>query len=373
MIHKYYAKKEVASMKRISCAAVALVLVLTLSSCGLAVVPTPTPAPSPTAGMQSGVEFLSSQTLTGGIPAVVERISPAVVGLAVATTQSTEFGGQTVEGLGTGVIVDERGYILTNNHVTGQASQIDVVMADGSKRPGRLVWTDKALDLAVVKAEGGPYPAAEMGTSQNLRVGDAVIAIGTPLTLNFQHTVTSGIVSALRRTLKVTTDDGLSFMEELIQTDAPINPGNSGGPLCDMGGRIVGINTLKVTEAEGIGFAIPIEIARPIVSMIESDGEYTTPYLGLYAIDAEIARYYGQEGLTGGILVIDVDNDGPARAAGIRKGDLITHMDGKPVDTVLAMRQVIYSHKAGDSIPVRWEHGGQTNEKPVALTKKPAE
>jgi S1-C subfamily serine protease len=278
-----------------------------------------------------------------------------------------------VEGLGTGVIVDERGYILTNNHVAGGATQIDVVTSDGSRRPGILVWSDKAMDLAVVKADGGPYPVAELGTSQNLRVGDTVVTIGTPLTLNFQHTVTSGIVSALRRTLKVPTDDGLSFMEELIQTDAPINPGNSGGPLCDMNGRVVGINTLKVTEAEGIGFAIPIEVARPIVEMVERDGSYTTPYLGLYAIDAEIARYYGQAGITGGILVIEVDPDGPASAAGIRKNDLITQMDGQKLDTVLKMREIIYSHKPGESIAVRWERDSQAGQTTVTLSKKPVE
>ena len=351
----------------------AVSLCLALSACGLAAIPTPVATPAPTQGLQGGLQYLSAQSLTGGIPAVVERISPAVVGLAVTTSQSTEFGRQAVEGLGSGVVVDGQGYILTNNHVAGQALQIDVVLADGSMRPGKLVWTDKALDLAVVKAEGGPYPAAEMGTSQGLRVGDTVITIGTPLTLNFQHTVTGGIVSALRRTLKVTTDDGLSFMEELIQTDAPINPGNSGGPLCDMGGRVVGINTLKVSEAEGIGFAIPIEIAKPIVERIKAEGSYDTPYLGLYAIDAEIARYYGQEGITGGILVINLDAEGPAREAGLRKGDLITHMDGNPVSTVLGMRQVIYSHKAGESIPIRWERDGKANEAPVTLAKKPVE
>jgi S1-C subfamily serine protease len=130
---------------------------------------------------------------------------------------------------------------------------------------------------------------------------------------------------------------------------------------------------LKVTEAEGIGFAIPIEIARPIVGMIETDGTYETLYVGLYAIDAEIARYYGEEGITGGILVIDVDAEGPARAAGLKKGDLITHMDGNPVNTVLGMRQAIYSHKAGDGIPVRWQRGGKATEATLKLASKPVE
>jgi S1-C subfamily serine protease len=300
-------------------------------------------------------------------------VSPAVVGIAVTETEPTDSGTQTVEGLGTGVFVDQRGYILTNNHVAGGASQIDVVMSDGTKQPGKLVWCDKALDLAIVKAEGGPYPTVEMGTSQNLRVGDTVVTIGTPLTLNFQHTVTSGIVSALRRTLKVSTDDGLSFMEELIQTDAPINPGNSGGPLCDLNGRVVGINTLKVTEAEGIGFAIPIEVAKPIVEIVERDGTYTTPYLGLYAIDADIARYYGEAAVSRGILVVETDPEGPASKASIQKNDLITQMDGQPVDTILKMREIIYAHKPGESITVNWvREGGQAGQSTAVLTKKPA-
>jgi serine protease Do len=353
-------------------AALALGLVL-LAACRAA--PLAPPTASPTGTPASGVQFQAARTAAAGagIPDVVEQVSPAVVGLAVTAVELSDMGSQTVEGLGTGVIVDSRGYILTNNHVAGGATQIDVVLSDGSRQPGALVWSDRAMDLAIVKAEGGPYPAAQMGTSQGLRVGDTVVAIGTPLTLNFQHTVTSGIVSALRRTLKVPTDDGLSFMEELIQTDAPINPGNSGGPLCDMQGRVVGINTLKVTEAEGIGFAIPIEVAKPIVAIVEADGGYTTPYLGLYTIDAEIARYYGQTGLERGILAIEVDPAGPAADAGIHRGDLITRMDGQTIDTVLAMRQVIYSHRPGESIQVQWERGGETGSAAVKLTKKPVE
>ena len=362
-------------INRIRAAAALLCVAALLCACGGAArAPSPTPLPTATSGLQVGPNPISAITpLTGGIPDVVSQVSPAVVGLAVTTTEQTEFGGQTVEGLGTGVFVDSRGYILTNNHVTAGSQEIAVVLQDGSRVRGVTVWSDKALDLSVVKAEGGPYPAAQMGSSQNLRVGDAVIAIGTPLTLNFQHTVTSGIVSALRRTLKVPTGDGLSFMEELIQTDAPINPGNSGGPLCDMSGKVVGINTLKVTEAEGIGFAIPIEVARPIVERVEADGKYETPYLGLYAIDMEIARYYGQTGLSGGVLLIEADQDGPAFAAGLRKGDLITHMDGQPVNTVLAMRQVIYSHRPGEAVTIRWERNTQTGETAVTLARKPVE
>ncbi len=353
---------------------VVLVCLILLASCAPSpIVPGVTsPAPTESAGPKP-VGVLTPQNDSTPLADVVDRVSPAVVGLAVKAVQPADLGGKTVEGLGTGVFVDARGYILTNNHVAGNATQIDVVTSDGNRRPGKTVWSDSALDLAVVKCEGGPYPAAEMGNSQNLRVGDTVIAIGTPLTMNFQHTVTSGIVSALRRTLKVPTDAGLSFMEELIQTDAPINPGNSGGPLCDLRGQIVGINTLKVTEAEGIGFAIPIEIARPIVQMIEADGGYTTPYLGLYTIDAEIARYYNEATVDRGILVINVDAEGPGAAAGIRKGDLLTAVDGKPLTTVLGLRQAVYARKPGQQVPLEYERDGQTNSAVVILGSKPVE
>ena len=358
--------------------AAALVSALLLAGCKspMKVANTATPTPTATQELSAEPERVSTVLPVGGVPSVVEKVSPAVVGLAVTAVQkSATSGSETVEGLGSGVIVDSRGYILTNNHVVGNATSITAVFQDGSSLPGRNLWTDAALDLAVVKVDSkNALPYAEMGSSQNLKVGDTVVAIGTPLTLNFQHTVTAGIVSALRRTLKVPNDSGgLSFMEELIQSDAPINPGNSGGPLCDSSGKIVGINTLKVTEAEGIGFAIPIEVARPIVERIERDGSYTTPYLGLFTIDSEIARYYGEATFTGGVLVINVDSGGPGVAAGIRQGDLLTTLDGQKLDTVLKMRQIIYAHKPGEQISARWERDGQTGETVITLGDKPVE
>ncbi len=352
----------------------AVLLAVLLAGCGSPANSGATASPTATVeqNLDTEPERVSTILPASGIPSVVEKVSPAVVGLAV--TVASAQSGQTVEGLGSGVIVDSKGYILTNNHVVGNADTITVVMEDGSQLPGRNLWTDAALDLAVVKVDAdGALPYAQMGSSQSLRVGDTVVAIGTPLTLNFQHTVTAGIVSALRRTLKVPTDGGLSFMEELIQSDAPINPGNSGGPLCDSAGRVVGINTLKVTEAEGIGFAIPIEVAEPIVERIKKDGTYTTPYVGLFTIDGEIARYYGETAVTGGVLVINVDPDGPGAAAGFQQGDLLTHLDGQTVDTVLKMRQVLYAHKPGEQIAARWERNGRVNETAIALTSKPVE
>lgn len=303
------------------------------------------------------------------VPDVVEKVSPAVVGLCVLSARPGET--QLSEGIGTGFIVDEQGYIVTNHHVAGNAQGIQVVFQDGSQVTGERIWSDQALDLAVVKVEGGPYPTVGMGSSATLRVGDSVIAVGTPLTLQFQHTVTSGIISALRRTLSVPSDNYVAFMEELIQTNATINPGNSGGPLCDMNGDVIGINTLKVTQAEGIGFAIPMEVASPIVERIIRDGQYETPYIGLYVIDAQIARYYGQE-VEAGLYVVNVDANGPMAALGIGAGDCITEIGGQPLDTVLALRCAVYAHTVGDTIGIKWvDEAGREHSEQVTLTQKP--
>ncbi len=205
---------------------------------------------------------------------VVKMVEASVVGIAVMYDSTTEASGS----LGSGVVVDESGYIVTNHHVVGDEGAIQAVFYDGTRVDCTLLWSDANLDLAILKSEG-EFPSMEMGTSETIEVGDTVIAIGTPLTMKFQHTVTAGIVSAKNRTLTIPSSDGIAFMEDLLQTDASINPGNSGGPLINMQGQLVGINTLKVAEAEGLGFAIPVDIVKPIVENVISNPDYRTPYL----------------------------------------------------------------------------------------------
>ena len=282
---------------------------------------------------------------------MVARLSPSVVGVA-----SVQDGRQ---GIGSGVIVSENGYILTNHHVAAQGSDVALIFADGSREPARAVWSSAALDLAILKAEG-TFTAAKMGSVADVRVGEEVVAIGTPLALQFQHTVTGGIVSAINRTLQVPSEGSAAFMEQLIQTDAAINPGNSGGPLLNARGEVIGIITVRVEEAAGIGFAIPIDIARPIVRHFMEDGEYTTPQLGAYLFDSEIARYYDAAStMTTGLYVIELTPGGAAQRAGLRTGDIILEADGSTCDTLLDLRYALLSHKVGEALTLTVAREGE--------------
>jgi S1-C subfamily serine protease len=186
-----------------------------------------------------------------------------------------------------------------------------------------------------------------------------VVAIGTPLDLAFQQTVTAGIVSAVNRSLMVPGEGTTNYMQQLIQTDASINPGNSGGPLCNSDGEVVGINTVKVSGAEGIGFAIPINLCRTIIDQVLADPNYKSPYLGLVAIDANIARYNGEQ-VTEGIWVLSADPNGPAYSCGIRAGDCLLTLNDQPLTTMTGLRQLLYSTGAGTQIQLTWQRDGTT-------------
>ena len=283
---------------------------------------------------------------------MVARLSPSVVGIA------TRQNGQ--QGIGSGVIVSADGYILTNHHVAAEGAEVTLIFADGTKELASAVWSSQALDLAIVKARGDSYPAAAMGSVEDVRVGEQVVAIGTPLALQFQHTVTGGIVSALNRTLQVPSGRSTAFMEQLIQTDVAINPGNSGGPLLNQRGEVIGIVTVRVEEAAGIGFAIPIDIARPIVEHFLADGSYVTPKMGAYLFDSEIARYYDANStMTTGLYVIDVEPGSAAQSAGIQTGDILLRADGRECRTLLDLRYVLFSHKVGETLELEVQRGGE--------------
>lgn len=283
---------------------------------------------------------------------MVARLSPSVVGIA------TRQNGQ--QGIGSGVIVSADGYILTNHHVAAEGAEVTLIFADGTKELASAVWSSQALDLAIVKAREGSYPAAAMGSVEDVRVGEQVVAIGTPLALQFQHTVTGGIVSALNRTLQVPSGRSTAFMEQLIQTDVAINPGNSGGPLLNQRGEVIGIVTVRVEEAAGIGFAIPIDIARPIVEHFLADGSYVTPKMGAYLFDSEIARYYDANStMTTGLYVIDVEPGSAAQSAGIQTGDILLRADGRECKTLLDLRYVLFSHKVGETLELEVQRGGE--------------
>jgi serine protease Do len=294
----------------------------------------------------------------GSVSRIIKKVSPSVVGISTAHLKRDSLWDDTrlVEGIGSGVIVHSTGYILTNDHVVGgNPDNISVILQNGDELEGRTLWSDPTLDLAIIKVDAVNLPAAVLGNSQQLEVGDLAIAIGTPLALQFKHTVTSGIISALNRTVQVPTERGQNFMEDLIQTDASINPGNSGGPLINANGEVIGINTIKVSSAEGIGFAIPIDVAKPVIEQIIKDGEFVTPYIGIVGFDKEIARYYKQEkDIQEGVYVVDIDERGPAYKAGLRIDDIITYIGEKKVTKMLELRSAIYSYKVGDKVGIRF-------------------
>lgn len=313
---------------------------------------------------------------SGTIAWAVQKVSPSVVGISTTHVRkgSYEFGTESlVEGIGSGFIVSSEGYVLTNDHVAvSTEAEIVVILHNGDEVKGRVLWTDPTLDLAMIKIKAADLPAAELGDSSQLIVGDPVIAIGTPLGLQFQHTTTAGIISALDRTVEVGTERGLNFMEDLIQTDASINPGNSGGPLVNLAGQIIGINTVKVVSAEGIGFAIPINAAKPIIQHFLEDGGFETPYIGIVGYDKSIAHYYKQtDGLIDGVYVVNMDPRGPAYQSGIRVDDIVIRVAGRPVTKMLELRTAVYSHHVGDTVPVAVIRDGEEMEFSVKLERSP--
>lgn len=201
---------------------------------------------------------------------VLEETSKAVVGISKLQEKGNSIflqDGSTKLGLGTGIIVSENGYIVTNQHVSGSKySNCYVTLENGKEYLANVVWEDQDLDLSIIKINANNLPYVIFGDSDKIRVGEKVYAIGNPIGFEFRRTVTSGIISAVDRTIKIEENDKVSYMEDLIQTDATINPGNSGGPLINPKGEVIGINSVKIESAEAIGFAIPINIIKPIIS-----------------------------------------------------------------------------------------------------------
>lgn len=311
---------------------------------------------------QGFVDTPKPQQISAEIPesepiavSVARTVAPGVVGISVLKFDNRSiFDGNAAEnwGLGSGVIVSSDGYILTNHHVAGGKNRrIVVSLEDGRNVDGITLWSDPVLDLAVVKIELTGLTGVTLGDSDSLVVGEAAVAIGNPLGLQFQRTVTSGIISALNRTIQIETEQGSNYMEDLIQTDASINPGNSGGPLINSKGNVIGINTIKVASAESIGFAIPINVAKPIIESFINEGEFKEPYIGIFAYDEDVIPCMDCDpDIKKGIYVANVDNNGPAYKSGIRVGCIIKQVDGIDIDTMMQLRSYIYTKKPGDTI-----------------------
>lgn len=304
--------------------------------------------------------------------AVAQKVTPTVVRISTITVErDIFFGKKSYEGVGSGVIIDPSGYILTNAHVVGEhPEELTVFFKDGRELDGKVLWADSLLDLAVVKVEAVDLPTAELGDSDSLIVGEVSIAIGNPLGMRFERTVTQGIVSGLNRSIMV--EQG-SVMEDLIQTDAAINPGNSGGPLINGRGQVIGINTVKAS-AEGLGFAIPINITKPITQKLIVNGEFIPTYMGITPLDSEMLGYYATDiEIQKGIYVYDVKEGTPAAAVGLKTGDVITHIGDIEVNTLVKFKSLLYSLDPGDTVTIKYIKNKTEYTVDIKLAEMPEE
>ncbi|MBJ6727394.1 trypsin-like peptidase domain-containing protein [Geomonas sp. Red875] len=305
----------------------------------------------------SDVELLDAYSRA--VITVVDTVGPAVVGIAVAK----RGGGPEMSGAGTGVLIAPDGYVLTNDHVVQGSDQVTVTLQDGVTLPAALVGTDPATDLAVLRAEGAGLPYANLGDSAALRAGQLVIAIGNPL--GFQSTVSTGVVSALGRALR--SREG-RLIENIIQHTAPLNPGNSGGPLVDSRGRVVGINTAIIMAAQGIGFSVPANTARLVVSQLLTHGRVRRGTLGLAAqqlpLNRQLARYYHLQNKFA-VEVVAVSERGSAYQAGIRQGDHLVSLNGQIVESVDDVHRILADWPIGKELPVVLLRGTELMHVPV--------
>lgn len=277
---------------------------------------------------------------------------------------------QTVHSLGSGVIVSSDGYILTNNHVVRNAQKITVILGDEEKYDAEVIGTDPQSDVAVIKIDGSGFAAATLGDSDNIRVGQWVIAVGNPFQL--MHTVTAGIISARGR-----SDIGLAEYEDFIQTDASINPGNSGGALCDLQGRVIGINTAISSPTGtnvGIGFAIPIKMAQGIMQQLIDNGKVTRGYIGIIPqdINETLAKAMNLDS-SNGALVGDVEADGPAEKAGIQRGDVIIRFDGTDIRNSTQLRNLAARKEPGSRVELILIRNGEEREVMITLAERPSQ
>lgn len=311
----------------------------------------------------SEVELLDAYSKA--VITVVDTVGPAVVGIEVRTSANAHYPEQ--QGAGSGVIIAPDGYVLTNDHVVQVADAITVILQDGGSFEATLVGTDPATDLAVLRANGSGLPYATLGDSSTLRAGQLVIAIGNPF--GFQSTVSTGVVSALGRSLR--SREG-RLIENIIQHTAPLNPGNSGGPLVDSRGRVVGVNTAIIVMAQGIGFSVPANTARWVVSELLTHGRVRRGSLGLAAqqlpLNRKLARFYHLQN-NYCVEVVSVDKRGPAYKAGIRERDLIVLINDHTVESVDDIHRILSDWPLGQAMPLAIIRGKERLEFEVVPTE----
>lgn len=317
-----------------------------------------------------------SDTSTG----VAAKVLPSIVGIKVEYTVNSPFGNQASSGSaeGSGIIISEDGYILTNNHIVNstsnnsyysvsEASKVTVYLYnDQTPYEAKIIGTDEETDLAVIKIEKTDLTAAELADSDNVKIGEFAMAIGNPL--GMQSSITCGVVSAVNRDF--TDSDGKKYV--LIQTDAAINAGNSGGALVNSEGQVIGVNTLKLsgTGVEGMGFAIPINSTKDIYSQLIQDGKVKRPYMGITGLDLteQMAKHYN---LPVGIYVKEVEDISAAQKAGVKAGDVIIEADGQKITTMDELNELKNKHQIGDTITLKVNRDGKEQTLTVTLAEKP--
>ncbi len=300
---------------------------------------------------------------------VLDKVSRSVVNIStIKLLQHIFYRAVPVKGMGSGTIIDTDGQILTNNHVVVGAKKIGVTLADGRVLEGRVRGTCSTHDMAIIKVKEEKLPAAELGDSDKLRVGQRVFAIGNPFGLSGGPTVTSGVISALNRSI----ESKRGMIESLVQTDAAINPGNSGGPLVDMQGRVVAINTAIIPFAHGIGFAIPINSAKKCTNEIIVHGEMIRPWLGVngLTVTRQVASYYGLP-VDRGVLVARVIAGSPADNAGIVPGDIVLEFAGKTINNIEGLVKEIQKRKAEEKVEVLILRNSERGIVEVTLERTP--
>lgn len=306
------------------------------------------------------------------VVAIAEKVSPAVV--RITNISGRDFFQSPVSSTGSGVIIDsEKGYIVTNYHVVEGAQRLEVTLSGGQSYLAQLVGGDSQSDLAVLKIDAPNLPQATLGDSNKLKVGEMAVAIGNPLGEEFAGSVTYGVISALNRKITVEARPGEELTLNVIQTDAAINPGNSGGALVNSRGEVIGINSVKIqrTDVEGMGFAIPISEAKPIIQQLIEQGYVSRPFLGIYnfqEITPHIAQWYK---LPVGIYVGGVVPGGPAEKAGMKAEDIITALDGKEISSTADLQELLSQKQVGDVVSVTVARGSRQLELKITLGEMP--
>lgn len=347
-----------------------------------------TKSPTTAAGETPAVGATSATTAGSAAPAIgrddglstvqiVEKLAPSIVRVQTEGATLDIFGRTTPGGgVGTGVIIDTAGHIVTNNHVvtvgggTRPADRITVTLADQRTASATIVGRDQATDLAVLKIDAANLVPASFGDPESLQVGQDVVAIGFALDLKGGPTVTRGVLSAKGRTI----DEQPFTINDAIQTDAGINPGNSGGPLVNARGEVIGINTAIIKGAQSIGFSISVALVRPTVQDLIDRGKIDRAYLGVGTVDvtASIAKSFNLP-VDSGIAVTAVGRDTPAEAAGLRQNDVIIKIDGQEVANNGSLLAILAKRRAGDTVPVEFYRGSDLKKIDVKLDSRPGE